>query len=248
MSGERASRSSLTLPGNQQQLLEAAVATGKPVILVLINGRPLDITWASQHVPAILDAWYPGTEGGNAIPDLLFGDAVPGGKLPVTWPRNVGQVPIHYAQNLTQIPEAPDTRYWDGSSAPLYPFGYGLSYTSFSLGAVKTSAKSVKSGDSMTVSIEVQNTGKVTADQVVQLYTHQRSGTSSRPVRELKGFRRITLKPGDRKMVELKLDTNELGFWSPQTHKWSIEPGTFDLWVGTDCTANEHTTFEVLPQ
>ncbi len=155
MSGERASRSSLTLPGRQQQLLEAAVATGKPVVLVLINGRPLDITWASQHVPAILEAWYPGTEGGNAIADLLFGDAVPGGKLPVTWPRNVGQVPIYYARNLTQIPEAPDTRYWDGSSAPLYPFGYGLSYTSFSLGEMKTSAKSVKSGASMTVSIDV---------------------------------------------------------------------------------------------
>jgi beta-glucosidase len=106
----------------------------------------------------------------------------------------------------------------------------------------------VKSGESMTVSIDVQNTGKVTGDQVVQLYTHQRSGSSSRPVRELKGFRRITLKPGERKMVELKLDTNELGFWSPQTHKWSIEPGTFDLWMGTDSTANEHTTFEVLPQ
>ena len=247
MSGERASRSSLTLPGKQQQLLEAAVATGKPVVLVLINGRPLDITWASQHVPAILDAWYPGTEGGNAIADLLFGDAAPGGKLPVTWPRNVGQVPIHYAQNLTQIPEAPDTRYWDGSSAPLYPFGYGLSYTTFSLGEMKTSAKSVPSGESMTVSIEVHNTGKLTGDQVVQLYTHQRSGSSSRPVRELKGFRRITLKPGERKVVELKLDTNELGFWSPQTHKWSIEPGTFDLWLGTDSTANEHTTFEVLP-
>jgi len=248
MSGERASRSSLTLPGKQQQLLEAAVATGKPVVLVLINGRPLDITWASQHVPAILEAWYPGTEGGNAISDLLFGDAVPGGKLPVTWPRNVGQVPIHYAQNLTQIPEAPDTRYWDGSSAPLYPFGYGLSYTSFSLGRMKTSAKSVKSGESMTVSIDVQNTGKLTGDQVVQLYTHQRSGSASRPVRELKGFRRITLKPGERQMVELTLDTKELGFWSPQTHKWSIEPGTFDLWLGTDSTANEHTTFEVLPQ
>jgi beta-glucosidase len=247
MSGERASRSSLTLPGKQQQLLEAAVAIGKPVVLVLINGRPLDITWASQHVPAILETWYPGTEGGNAIPDLLFGDAVPGGKLPVTWPRNVGQVPIHYAQNLTQIPEAPDTRYWDGSSAPLYPFGYGLSYTTFSLGGMKTNAKSRKSGESMTVSIDVQNTGKLTGDQVVQLYTHQRSGSSSRPVRELKGFRRITLKPGERKIVELKLDTNELGFWSPQTHKWSIEPGTFDLWLGTDSTANEHTTFEVLP-
>jgi beta-glucosidase len=248
MSGERASRSSLTLPGKQEQLMEAVVATGKPVVLVLINGRPLNITWASQHVPAILDVWYPGTEGGNAIADLLFGDAAPGGKLPVSWPRDVGQVPIYYARNLTQIPEAPDTRYWDGSSAPLYPFGYGLSYTSFSLGGIKTSAKSVKSGESMTVSIDVENTGKVAGDQVVQLYTHQRSGSASRPVRELKGFRRITLKPGDRQTVELTLDTKELGFWSPQTHEWSIEPGLFDLWLGTDSNATEHTTFEVLPQ
>jgi beta-glucosidase len=248
MSGERASRSSLTLPGKQEQLLEAAVATGKPVVLVLINGRPLNITWASQHVPAILDAWYPGTEGGNAIADLLFGDAVPGGKLPVSWPRDVGQVPIHYARNLTQIPEDPDTRYWDGSSAPLYPFGYGLSYTNFSLGGMKTSANSVKSGGSMTVSIEIQNTGRVAGDQVVQLYMHQRSGSASRPVRELKGFRRITLKPGERQTVELTLDTNELGFWSPQTHTWSIEPGMFDLWLGTDSNATEHAAFEVLPQ
>jgi beta-glucosidase len=248
MSGERASRSSLTLPGEQEQLMEAAVATGKPVVLVLINGRPLNITWASQHVPAILDVWYPGTEGGNAIADLLFGDAVPGGKLPVSWPRDVGQVPIYYARNLTQIPEAPDTRYWDGSSAPLYPFGYGLSYTSFSLGGIKTSAKSVKWGESMTVSIDVQNTGKVPGDQVVQLYTHQRSGSASRPVRELKGFRRITLKPGERQAIELTLDTKELGFWSPQTHTWSIEPGMFDLWLGTDSNASEHATFEVLPQ
>ena len=116
MSGERASRSSLALPEKQQELLEAAVATGKPVVLVLLNGRPLDVTWASQHVSSILDVWYPGTEGGNAIADLLWGDANPGGKLPVTWPRNVGQVPIFYAHNLTQIPEAPNTRYWDGSA------------------------------------------------------------------------------------------------------------------------------------
>ncbi len=146
MNGERASRSTLTLPGKQQQLLEAAVATGKPVVLVLVNGRPLDITWASEHVPAILDVWYPGTEAGNAIAALVFGDAVPGGKLPVTWPRSVGQVPLYYAHNLTQIPKDPDTRYWDGSSAPLYPFGYGLSYTTFSLAAMKTSATTVHVG------------------------------------------------------------------------------------------------------
>ena len=129
MSGERASRASLDLPGRQEELLEAAIATGKPTVLVLGNARPLDITWASTHVPAILDAWYGGTEAGNAIADLLSGAAVPGGKLPVTWPRSVGQVPLYYAENLSQIPNDPDTRYWDSSSAPLYPFGFGLSYT-----------------------------------------------------------------------------------------------------------------------
>lgn len=248
MSGERASRSTLTLPGRQQQLLEAAVATGKPVVLVLLNGRPLNITWASQHVPAILDAWYPGTEGGNAIADLLFGDANPGGKLPVTWPRSVGQVPIYYARNLTQIPNEPDTRYWDGSSAPLYPFGYGLSYTTFKLDDLKLAAPSVKSGSSLMVSVDVQNTGSVAGDEVVQLYTHQRSGSASRPVRELKGFRRITLKPGEKQTVTLQLDTHDLGFWSSQTRHWSIEPGLFDLWVGTSSTATDHATFTVLPQ
>ncbi len=245
MSGERASRSTLALPGKQQELLEAAVATGKPVVLVLLNGRPLDITWASQHVSAILDVWYPGTEGGNAIADLLWGDANPGGKLPVTWPRSVGQVPIFYAHNLTQIPEAPNTRYWDGSSAPLYPFGYGLSYSKFTMSGLKISASSVKSGSSLIVSADVQNIGSVAGDQVVQLYTHQRSGSASRPVRELKGFRRLTLKPGERQTVALTLDTNDLGFWSPQTHRWSIEPGVFDLWLGDDSTAGEHAMFTV---
>ena len=247
MSGERASRSTLTLPGRQQQLLEAAVATGKPIVLVLLNGRPLDITWASEHVPAILDAWYPGTEGGNAVADLLFGDANPGGKLPVSWPRSVGQVPIFYARMLTQIPDALDTRYWDGSSAPLYPFGYGLSYTVFKMDNLKTEGSSVKAGSTLAVSIELQNTGAVVGDQVVQLYTHQRSGSASRPARELKAFRRVSLKPGERQTITLALDTNDLGFWSPQTHRWSIEPGPFDLWVGADSSATQHTTFTVLP-
>jgi len=247
MSGERASRLSLTLPGRQEELLEAAVATGKPVVLVLLSARPLDLTWASAHVPAILDAWYPGTEGGNAIAALLAGDANPGGKLPITWPRSVGQVPIYYARNLTQIPNAPDTRYWDGSSAPLYPFGYGLSYTSFKLSDLKLSTPEVKSGASMEVSVEVQNTGVVAGDEVVQLYTHQRSGSASRPVRELKGFQRVSLKPGERRTVMLTLDAHELGFWSTQTRRRSIEPGAFDLWVGTDSNATDHAAFTVLP-
>ena len=247
MSGERASRSSMTLPGRQQQLLEAAVATGKPVVLVLINGRPVDLTWASTHVPAILDAWYPGTEGGNAVADLLAGDAVPGGKLPVAWPRSVGQIPINYARNLTQIPDDTEHRYWDGSSLPLYPFGYGLSYTEFALGPVTMASPAVKSGAKVNVSVEVTNSGKLAGDEVVQLYTHQRAGSASRPVRELKGFERVTLGPGEKKTVTLSLDTTELGFWSPSTHHWSIEPGDFDLWVGTDSTATEHVAFAVTP-
>src|ERR1700722_16469647 len=247
MNGERASRSTLTLPGKQEELLEAAVATGKPIVLVLLNGRPLNITWASQHVPAILDAWYPGTEGGDAVADLLFGDANPGGKLPVTWPRSVGQVPIYYAQNLTQIPDDLTGRYWDASSAPLYPFGYGLSYSSFKLGGLKVDSTSMHPDGSLTVTIGVENTGAVDGDEVVQLYTHQRSGSMSRPRRELKGFTRLHVGAGEKRTVSLTLQAKDLGFWSPQTHQWSVEPGAFDLWVGDDSTAAEHATFSVAP-
>ena len=247
MSGERASRSSLELPGKQEQLLEAAVATGKPLVLVLLNARPLNLEWASTHVAAILEAWYPGTEGGNAVADLLAGDAVPGGKLPFAWPRSVGQIPINYARNLTQIPEDTDHRYWDGLSTPLYPFGYGLSYARFTMGAVKPETTMVKAGAAMKVSVDVTNTGTMAADEVVQLYTHQRAGSASRPVRELKGFERVTVAPGQTKTVTLTLDTKELAFWSPQTHRRAIEPGAFDLWVGTDATASEHASFSVTP-
>jgi beta-glucosidase len=247
MSGERASRSTLTLPGKQQELLEAAVATGKPIVLVLLNGRPLDITWDSQHVPAILEAWYPGTEGGNAVADLLLGDANPGGKLPVTWPRSVGQVPLYYAQNLTQIPDDLTTRYWDASSAPLYPFGYGLSYSSFKIGGLKLSSSTMHADGSLTATIDVENTSAIAGDEVVQLYTHQRSGSASRPRRELKGFTRLHLGAGEKRTVSLTLQAKDLGFWSPQTHQWSVEPGVFDLWAGNDSTAAEHATFSVAP-
>ena len=247
MSGEKASRSSLTLPGRQQELLEAAVATGKPVVLVLLNGRPLDITWASQHVGAILEAWYPGTEGGNAIANLLTGDANPGGKLPVTWPRSVGQIPTYYSQNLTQIPDETDTRYWYGSSAPLYPFGYGLSYAGFHLSNLKLDSSSMRADGSLTAAIDLQNTATVAGDEVVQLYTHQRAGSASRPRRELKGFVRIHLAAGERRTVSLTLHASDLGFWSPQTHQWAVEPGQFDLWMGEDSAATEHATFSIVP-
>jgi beta-glucosidase len=248
MSGEASSRASLYLPGNQQRLLEAVASTGKPVIIVLLNGRPLDISWAAEHVPAILDAWYPGTEGGNAVADVLFGDANPGGKLPFDWPRSVGQVPIYYAHNLTQLPEtAPDfkSRYWDILSTPLYPFGYGLSYSQFTFSNLRVSAPSVKLGDKLELTADVENTGTIAGDEVAQLYIHQQAGSASRPVRQLKGFERLTLRPGEKKTVHFTLGKDELSYWSGQKKSWIEEPEQFDVWVGGDSTAPLHGTFKV---
>jgi beta-glucosidase len=172
MSGEAASRASLDLPGREEQLLEAVAATHKPVVLVLLNGRPLNIKWAAAHIPAILEAWYPGTQGGNAVANLLFGDAVPGGKLPITWPRDVGQIAINYAHNTTQSPEEQGKRYWDEESTPLYPFGYGLSYSTFAFSDLQVSQTQIKPGESIDVTFDVENTGTSAADEVAQLYVH----------------------------------------------------------------------------
>jgi beta-glucosidase len=247
MSAEYASRSSLRLSNGQEELLEAVAATGKPVILVLINGRPLDINWAAGHVPAILEAWYPGSEGGRGIADLLFGDANPSGHLPVSWPRSSGQLPLYYSHNLTQNPEtSPDfkSRYWDLSSAPLYPFGYGLSYTTFSFDNLKVTP-TARMGDTIEVSAEVSNTGSRAGDAVVQLYIHQRAGSASRPVRQLKGFDRIALEPGAKRTVHFTLAKDELQFWSPIEKKWVVEPEQFDVWVGEDSRANLHGEFRL---
>ena len=248
MSSEAASRASLDLPGIQQQMLEAVVSTGKPVVLVLENGRPLDIHWAAEHVPAILEAWYPGTEGGNAVADVLFGDVNPGGKLPLSWPRTGGQEPLYYNHNLTHEPEdRPNftSRYWDVSSKPLYPFGYGLSYTTFKFDHLQLSKTSMKSDDAAEVEVDVTNTGSVDGDAVAQLYIHQRAGSASRPVRELKGFQRIPLKAGEKQTVKFSLSKEELQFWSPQTKGWAVEPGSFDVWAGEDSTANLHSELTV---
>jgi beta-glucosidase len=245
MSGEAASRSSLDLPGKEQQLLEAVVATGKPVVLVLLNGRPLNITWAAAHVPAILEAWYPGTEGGNAVANLLYGKAVPAGKLPFSWPRNVGQVPIFYSHNTTQAPEAQATRYWEEASTPLFPFGYGLSYTHFEYSNLQAKTPQVKKGQSVVVSIDVQNTGDVSGDEIAQLYIHQPYGTSSRPVRELKGFRRVSLAPHEKKTLEFTLTDADLTYWSSATRGWVQDAAPFDVWVGADSTAALKAGFTV---
>jgi beta-glucosidase len=229
-------------------LLEAVVATGKPVVLVLLNGRPLEIGWAAEHVPAILEAWYPGTEGGNAIADVLFGDVNPGGKLPVSWPRITGQVPAYYNHNLTHSPEdAPGftSRYADFATAPLYPFGYGLSYATFAFSNLKLDQQSIGASGTLQVSVDVENQGAVAGDEVVQLYIHQRAGSASRPARELKGFERIALAPAEKKTVHFSLGKEELKFWSPQARTWVVEPEQFDVWVGGDSRAPLHAEFRV---
>ena len=249
MAGEAASRASLDLPGRQEELLQALVALGKPVILVLLNGRPLSINWAAGHVPAILEAWEPGSEGGNAVADILFGDANPGGKLPVTFPRKAGHAPLYYARTLTHQPEDHmmyRSRYWDGPMTPLYPFGFGLSYTTFSIANLTVSKAQVKVGQSVTVSAEVTNTGQVTGDEVVQLYIHQRWGSDSRPMRELKGFERITLQPGETKMVTFHLGPDELSYWSTSAGRWLQDAAAFDIWVGSDSMATLHAELEVV--
>ncbi len=249
MAGEAASRGLLDLPGRQEELLEVVVALGKPVVLVLLNGRPLSIVWAAEHVPAILEAWEPGSEGGNAVADILFGDANPGGKLPVTFPHSGSHAPLYYAHTLTHAPEGSQmgsrSRYWDGPASPLYPFGFGLSYTSFSIANLKISAPRVKVGQPVTVSVDVTNTGKVAGDEVVQVYIHQKSGSDSRPLRELKGFERITLQPGETRAVTILLGPDELGYWSTNAGGWIQDAAAFDVWVGADSRATLHGDFEV---
>jgi len=248
MAGEAASRASLDLPGRQEELLKAVAALGKPVVLVLLNGRPLSINWAAENIPAILEAWEPGTEGGNAVADILFGDADPGGKLPVTFPRKGSHTPLYYARNTTHSPEESpmyNPRYWDGLPIPLYPFGFGLSYTTFEFSNLKVSSEKIKVGESLTVTVDVTNTGKRAGDEVAQLYIHQKYGTDTRPMRELKGFERITLQPGEKKTVTFKLGKDELTYWSTNANAWIQDPASFDLWTGSDSLASLHTEFEV---
>ncbi len=249
MTGEAASRASLDLPGRQEELLKAVVALGKPVVLVLLNGRPLSIGWVAENVRAILEAWEPGSEGGHAIADILFGDVNPGGKLPVTFPRKGSHAPLYYARNLTHSPEnSPmySPRYWDSPTTPLYPFGFGLSYTTFSIANLKVATPQVKIGSSVAITADVTNTGSIVGDEVVQLYIHQKAGSDSRPMRELKGFERLTLKPGETKTVTFHLSPAELGYWSTNYGKWVQDAEAFDVWVGADSSATLHADFVVV--
>jgi beta-glucosidase len=249
MAGEAASRGSLDLPGRQEELLKAIVALGKPVALVLLNGRPLSIGWAAENVPAIIEAWEPGSEGGNAVADIMFGDTNPGGKLPVTFPRNGNHSPLYYARSLTHAPESSPmyrSRYWDSPTTPLYHFGFGLSYTTFSITNLKLSAYQVKVGQSIAVTVDVTNTGQVAGDEVVQLYIHQKSGRDSRPMRELKGFERITLQPDETKTVTFHLGPDELGYWSTYADKWVQDAADYDIWIGADSLAALHADLTII--
>lgn len=237
MSGEAASRSDIGIPESQENLLKALVGTGKPVVLVLVNGRPLTLTWENEHVPAILEAWAPGIEGGNAIADVLFGKYNPSGKITMTFPRSVGQIPIYYNHLNTGRPMDPKnkftSKYLDIPNEPLFPFGYGLSYTTFDYGDVILSKTALKGDETLSAKIKVTNSGKVAGEEVVQLYISDPVASISRAVKELKGFQKISLNPGETKEVEFKITTADLKFFNNDL-KYDWEPGEFVVQIGTN--------------
>ena len=232
-SGEGRSRSKLDLPGLQQQLLEAVYAVNKNIVLVLMNGRPLAITWANEHIPAILEAWQPGMQSGNAIAQVLFGEYNPSGKLPMTFPRTVGQIPVYYNHFSTGRPGPKKEVFWshytDEVNAPLYPFGFGLSYTSFEYSNLKIDAKNPKA---IKAEVTIRNKGQVAGEEVVQLYIRAKTGSVVRPVKELKGFNKIELQPGASERVSFILTDKELGFYN-NDGIFLVEPGEFDLMIGS---------------
>ena len=253
MSGEAKSRTSLDLPGVQQRLVDAVAATGKPVVAVLFSGRPLTIEPLHKSVPAILEAWFPGVEAGHAIADVLFGDYNPGGRLPVTFPRNVGQVPLYYAQRNTGRPVTFNDKgepseytshYLDAPNTPLYPFGHGLSYTTFAYSGLKVKRARLGPGDTQQVEVTVTNTGKRAGDEVVQLYLRDDVASVTRPLRELRGFRRVHLRPGERRTLAFELKPDDLAFYDAAMQR-VVEPGTFTVFVGGSSGAEQRVRFEV---
>jgi beta-glucosidase len=267
MSGEAGSRAHLDLPGNQEKLLEAVVATGRPVVLLIFSGRPLVLKWAAQHIPAIMEAWFPGTEAGSAIADLLYGDVAPSGKLPMSFPRAVGQEPLYYNHfptgrppvglDLTQPPGGDSrffSRYIDIPNDALFPFGYGLSYTQFEYGDVAVSRSSVSFAEAnrsdarnlVTVTATVRNTGNRAGTEVVQCYVRNLGASMEEPVRSLEGFERVTLKPGESKHVAFKLGFPELSFYD-NTGRAVIELTDYTVWVGGSSQAADHAEFRIVP-
>lgn len=251
MSHESSSRTSLDIPDSQRALISALKTTGKPLVLVLMNGRPLSIEQEQAHADAVLETWYSGTEGGNAIADVLFGDYNPSGKLPITFPRSVGQIPSYYSHLSIGRPFTPGkpgnytSQYFDAENSPLYPFGYGLSYTDFSLSPVTLSSKMLKPGGTLTASVTVKNTGKRDGETVVQLYLRDVTASMARPVKELKNFEKVMLKAGEQKVVRFNLSEDDLKFYNAQL-KYAAEPGEFDVQIGLDSQNVQQNSFELL--
>ena len=247
MSGEAASRANIDLPGVQQQLLEAVHATGTPVVLVLMNGRPLTIPWAAEHAPAIVESWFLGVETGPALAAVLFGDVNPSGKLPATFPRAVGQIPLYYNHKNTGRPTGSDkytSKYIDLPVTPLFPFGHGLSYTTFGYSDLRLSTPSITPAGTLRVSVTVTNTGTREGAEVVQLYVHDEVASVTRAVRALAGFRRVSLKPGEARTVDFQLTPKELGLYN-QSMKFVVEPGKFRVFVGGSSVGGLEGEFEV---
>jgi len=236
MSGEASSRADIGIPESQRDLLKALLRTGKPVVLVLINGRPLTLTWENEHVPAILEAWAPGTEAGDAVADVLFGDYNPAGKLTMSFPRSVGQIPVYYNHLNTGRPFDANnkftSKYLDLPNDPLYPFGYGLSYTTFSCSEITLDKSALRGNETLNASITLTNTGDTPGEEVVQLYIADPVATISRPVKELKNYRKVMLQPGAEQEIRFSISTDDLKFYnSDLVYDW--EPGTFKVFIGT---------------
>jgi beta-glucosidase len=248
-SGEGRSRTDIGLPGVQQELLEEIFKVNKNIVLVLNNGRPLAISWADENIPSIVEVWQLGTQSGNAIAEVLYGDYNPSGKLPMTFPRNVGQVPIYYNYKNTGRPNSPgpESVFWshynDEKNTPLYPFGYGLSYTTFNYGTINIT-NSFDLDQKITVSVAITNTGKRKGKEVVQLYIRDKYASITRPVKELKGFELLELLPGEKKIVDFELTEKELGFYD-NDGEWILEKGDFEIFIGGNSQTNNKTTFEL---
>jgi beta-glucosidase len=249
MSGEAAARSTLDLPGRQEELIEAIKATGKPFAVVLFSGRPLALEDVVDDAPAILEAWFPGVQAGPAVADVVFGKVNPGGKLPVSFPRRLGQVPIYYNHERTGRPCNPEVK-WNSrhrdipSCSPLYEFGYGLSYTTFQVSNLQLSSSSVSKNGSLGASVTVRNTGSRKGDEVVQLYIHDPVATISQPVRRLRGFERVTLNPGQSQTLTFTLDSSDFGFYDNRG-KFVVEPGQIDVYAGNSSSADLMRSFTV---
>jgi beta-glucosidase len=253
MSGESSSRTNLKIPTVQKELLEALLKTGKPVVLVLFTGRPLVLVEEHKNLRAILNVWFPGTEAGYAISDVLFGDENPSGKLTATFPRSVGQIPIYYNSKNTGRPLDNKegkfvkflSNYIDERNEPLYPFGYGLSYTTFSYSNLKLSQTKMATTEKIMASVEIINTGNFDGKEVVQLYIRDVVGSVTRPVKELKGFQKIYLTKGEKKTVTFEISIEDLKFYNSEI-EFVAEPGMFDVYIGTNSDSQEKESFELL--